>query len=155
MNSTPQPAWHLPLRVEDIEKVIPHCYPFLLIDKVDELEVGQSIKARKNVSANEAYFQGHFPYFRVMPGVLIVECLAQAGAILASLSEEKDENCLYFFASIESARFKTPARPGDTLVLEVKVEQVKGSVGKFSGIAYIDNEIAAQAKFTCVKKNIR
>lgn len=96
MNSTPQPAWHLPLRVEDIEKVIPHCYPFLLIDKVDELEVGQSIKARKNVSANEAYFQGHFPYFRVMPGVLIVECLAQAGAILASLSEEKMKTACIF-----------------------------------------------------------
>lgn len=155
MNSKPQVQLNFPLGVEDIEHVIPHRYPFLLVDRVDEIEIGQRIKARKNVSANEAYFQGHFPHFKVMPGVLIVECLAQAGAILASLSEERRENSLYFFASIEAARFKIPVRPGDILVLEVKIEQVKGSVGKFSGIAYSKDEIAAQAKFTCVKKNIR
>ncbi|MCV2504106.1 MAG: 3-hydroxyacyl-ACP dehydratase FabZ, partial [Neisseriaceae bacterium] len=122
----------LPIEAKDIEKIIPHRNPFLLVDKVLELEPLKRIKALKNVSMNEPYFKGHFPGYPVMPGVLIIESLAQAAAILATLSFETKEDELYFFASISNARFKKPVHPGGTLILEASILNQKRGIGKFA-----------------------
>ena len=135
------------LNSNEIKKILPHRYPFLLVDKVLELEEGKRVKALKNVTVSEPFFQGHFPEHHVMPGVLIIEALAQAGAI-AILKQAENHGKLAFFAGIDKCRFKRQVIPGDTLELNVEITKIKGPVGKGSAIAKVDGEIAAKAELT-------
>lgn len=130
----------------DIQRVIPHRFPFLLIDRVTELEPGKRAVGWKNVSIGEPFFQGHFPAYPVMPGVLIVEALAQVGAI-ALLTTDALRGKLALFAGIEKVRFKRQVKPGDVLRLEVEIGQVRRNIGSGSGIARVDGEVACQGDF--------
>ncbi|GAB4073176.1 3-hydroxyacyl-ACP dehydratase FabZ [Barrientosiimonas marina] len=132
---------------EHIKERIPHRYPFLLVDKVTDIEEGQRVVGIKNVSANEPFFQGHFPDYPVMPGVLIVEALAQAGAI-GVLGSEENEGKIGFLAGLDKCRFKRQVKPGDQLQLEVEITRLKGSIGKGKGIATVDGETACEAEIT-------
>lgn len=143
--------------IKGILQSIPHRYPFLLVDRVLELEKGKRIKAVKNVTMNEEFFTGHFPHYPVMPGVLIIEALAQAAGILSYYSseqEEQDEDSLYFFAGIDEARFKRQVVPGDQLILNVELLKSSRGVGKFQANAYVEDKLATETVLTCVKKNI-
>ncbi len=131
----------------DIEKVLPHRYPFLLIDRVVEMEEGKKAVAIKNVTVNEYFFQGHFPGNHVMPGVLIVEALAQTGAF-AMLSLEKNKGKTVYFGGIKKMRFKRKVVPGDTLRLDVEITRSKGPLGVGSAVAYVGDEIAAEGELT-------
>ncbi|PSB92025.1 3-hydroxyacyl-ACP dehydratase FabZ [Candidatus Pandoraea novymonadis] len=141
--------------IHKILKLLPHRYPMLMVDRVVKLEPHKNIKVIKNVTINEPYFVGHYPQRPVMPGVLIVEALAQAAALLA-FSEESvhDENTLYYFVGIENVRFKRPVQPGDQLSLSVDYISSKCGFFKFKGQAMVESTIAAEAEFMCmVKKN--
>ncbi len=131
--------------IQEIKDVIPHRYPFLLVDKVLEKEEGKRVVGIKNVSANEPFFSGHFPDYPVMPGVLIVEALAQVGAI-AVLDIEENKGKIGFLAGIDKCRFKRQVKPGDQLRLEVEIIRMKGPIGKGKGIATVDGEVACQAE---------
>ncbi|GGA64517.1 3-hydroxyacyl-ACP dehydratase FabZ [Ornithinibacillus halotolerans] len=133
--------------INEIKSTIPHRYPFLLVDKVLEMDEGKRVVGLKNVSANEPFFQGHFPEYPVMPGVLIVEALAQTGAI-AMLGKEENKGKIGFLAGIDKCRFKRQVKPGDQLKLEVEIIRVKGPVGKGKGIATVDGELACEAEIT-------
>jgi len=139
----------LPLDIQRILSMLPHRYPFLLVDRVLELEPGVSIKAYKNVTFNENFFQGHFPGQPIMPGVLILEALAQAGGIFVvqSLGIDADEK-LFLFAGIQEAKFRRPVVPGDQLMLEAKVLRRKMNIWKMQGIATVDGQVAAEGVFT-------
>lgn len=133
------------MTIDDILSILPHRYPFLLLDGVSHLEPGRSAIGHKNVSANEWYFQGHFPEYAVMPGVLIVEALAQLGAVaLLSLDEHKGK--LAMFAGIDDFRFRREVRPGDTLLLRVEIDKLRGSIGKGTATASVNDEIAASGR---------
>jgi 3-hydroxyacyl-[acyl-carrier-protein] dehydratase len=134
--------------INEIMQHVPHRYPFLLVDRVLECEAGQRIKAVKNVTINEPYFQGHFPGYPVMPGVLIIEALAQVSAILAYITrgERPNAKSLLFFAGIDQARFKRPVFPGDQLVLESVELNVVRSVFKFAAKASVGSELVAEAQ---------
>jgi len=144
------------LDINEILKRIPHRYPILLVDRVLELEKGVRIKALKNISINEHYFSGHFPKRPVMPGVLMLEALAQAAAILGfeTLDLETYENSLFYFAGIDGARFKRPVEPGDQLVLDVTLDRMKAGVFKFKARASVDGELAVEADFICTVRDI-
>ncbi|MYL59350.1 3-hydroxyacyl-ACP dehydratase FabZ [Virgibacillus halodenitrificans] len=131
--------------IEQIKQTIPHRYPFLLVDKVTEMEEGKRVVGVKNVSANEPFFQGHFPEYAVMPGVLIIEALAQVGA-MAVLGKEENKGKLGFLAGVDKCRFKKQVRPGDQLKLEVEIIRFKGAIGKGKGIASVDGEVACEAE---------
>jgi 3-hydroxyacyl-[acyl-carrier-protein] dehydratase len=131
------------LGIEEIQKIIPHRYPFLLVDRILEMEPGKRAKGVKNVTANEPFFQGHFPGKPIMPGVLIVEALAQVGAC-AILSSEENKGKLALFAGIDEMRFKRQVVPGDVLTLEVEVIKLKGPVGKGRARATVNGETAAE-----------
>ena len=135
--------------IKDILDCMPHRYPFLLIDRVEEMEDGQSVVALKNVSMNEEFFQGHFPGNPIMPGVLIVEALAQAGAILAIKAAE-GPNMTTYFMSIEKAKFRKPVFPGDQLRLKVEVARKRGNIWKLEGKAYVDDTVVAESNFTAM-----
>jgi 3-hydroxyacyl-[acyl-carrier-protein] dehydratase len=141
--------------IHQILKKLPHRYPILLVDRVVELEKGQRIRAIKNVTINEEFFNGHFPRRPVMPGVLMIEALAQASALLAfeTLGQEPDANTVYYFAGIDNARFKRPVEPGDQLVLEATLERAKSSVFKFKARALVDGELAVEADLTCTMRS--
>ena len=131
--------------VTEIQKVLPHRYPFLLIDSIVEMEPGKRVVAVKNVTINEHYFQGHFPGRPVMPGVLIVEAMAQAGGFLLFRDVPDRESKLMFFAAVDNCRFRRPVVPGDQLRLEVKVAQARATFCKMEGIARVGDEVAAEA----------
>ncbi|UTR16239.1 3-hydroxyacyl-ACP dehydratase FabZ [Salipaludibacillus sp. LMS25] len=133
------------LNLEEIKDIIPHRYPFLLVDRILEVEEGKRAVGLKNVSANEEFFNGHFPDYAVMPGVLIIEALAQVGAV-AMLKKEENRGRLAFFAGIDGCRFKGQVRPGDQLYLEVEMTRVRGKIGKGKAIASVDGKIVAEAE---------
>ncbi len=137
------PGPTLPLDAVAIQEIIPHRYPFLLVDKVLELEPGKRAVGVKAVSMGEPFFAGHFPNYPVMPGVLIVEALAQVGAV-AMLVSEHGEGKLALFAGIDNLRFKRQVRPGDLLRLEVEIGQIRRGIGTGSGAATVDGEVAAR-----------
>jgi 3-hydroxyacyl-[acyl-carrier-protein] dehydratase len=141
--------------IHEILKKLPHRYPFLLVDRVLELEKGKRIKALKNVSMNEEFFQGHFPNRPVMPGVLMIEALAQAAAILSfeTLGSVPDDKSVYYFGGIDAARFKRPVEPGDQLVLEATLDRMKSGVFKFSTRALVDGELAVEAQLICTVRS--
>ncbi len=141
--------------IHQILKKLPHRYPILLVDRVLELEKGQRISAIKNVTINEHFFNGHFPKRPVMPGVLMIEALAQASALLAfeTLGQSPDDNTVYYFAGIDNARFKRPVEPGDQLVLEASLERMKASVFKFKARALVGEDVAVEADLTCTMRS--
>jgi beta-hydroxyacyl-ACP dehydratase FabZ len=136
------------LDVVEIQKILPHRYPFLFVDRVLDVEPGKKITAIKNVSMDEPFFQGHFPGRPIMPGVLMVEAMAQVGGILVSKSNPNptDDNMVYFM-SIEKAKFRKPVVPGDQLILEVEALQSRGKVWKFKGEAKVDGKVVCEAEF--------
>lgn len=142
--------------IHEILKQLPHRYPFLMVDRVLELEKGKRIKALKNVSINEPYFAGHFPFRPVMPGVLMLEALAQAAALLAFDAQgvSPDNKTVYYFVGIDAARFKRPVEPGDQLILEVELDRSKGGIYKFKARAKVGDEIAAQAELMCTMRTV-
>ncbi len=144
------------MNIQEILEYLPHRYPFLLIDRVIECELGKRIRALKNVSVNEPYFNGHFPYYKVMPGVLIVEAMAQAAAILSfrTMGIKPDDKSVYYFAGIDRARFKKPVMPGDQLVLEVSIERTVRNVVKYAGKAYVGDALVAEAELLCTLRPI-
>lgn len=135
------------LDINQIKEIIPHRYPFLLVDRMLEVEEGKRAIGLKNVSANEEFFNGHFPEYPVMPGVLIVEALAQVGAV-AMLQKEENRGRLAFFGGIDKCRFKRQVVPGDQLRLEVEITRARGAIGKGKGIATVDGEVACEAEIT-------
>ncbi|HHU20364.1 MAG TPA: 3-hydroxyacyl-ACP dehydratase FabZ [Bacilli bacterium] len=132
------------LNSEEIKAIIPHRYPFLLVDQIIEVEENRVV-GKKNVTINEPFFQGHFPDYPVMPGVLILEALAQTGAV-AILSKEENKGKIGFLAGIDKARFRRQVRPGDVLTLEVEIIRLKGPIGKGRAKATVDGEIACEAE---------
>jgi len=144
------------VNIQEILEYLPHRYPFLLIDRVIECELGKRIRALKNVSVNEPYFNGHFPYYKVMPGVLVVEAMAQAAAILSfrTMGIKPDDKSVYYFAGIDRARFKKPVIPGDQLLLEVSIERTVRSVVKYAGKAYVGEVLVAEAELLCTLRPI-
>ncbi|HEX7690716.1 MAG TPA: 3-hydroxyacyl-ACP dehydratase FabZ [Burkholderiaceae bacterium] len=142
--------------IHSIIKKLPHRYPFLLVDRVVEFEKDVRIKALKNVTINEPFFNGHFPNRPVMPGVLMLEALAQASALLsfASEGEESDGSRLYYFAGIDGARFKRVVEPGDQLVLESSIERKKASIYRYKTRATVDGELAVEAELMCTVRSV-
>lgn len=135
------------LDIKQIQEIIPHRYPFLLIDAIDELEAGKRAVGRKNVTMNEYFFQGHFPQQPVMPGVLIIEALAQTGAV-ALLSMEEYKGKIAYFAAVDKAKFRANVVPGDTLNLEVEIIKMKGTIGIGKAIAYVKDKKVTEAELT-------
>lgn len=142
--------------IHEILKKLPHRYPFLMVDRVLELDKGKRIRALKNVTINEPYFAGHFPYRPVMPGVLMLEALAQAAAILAfdALDMAPDDKSVYYFAGIDGARFKRPVEPGDQLLLDVTMGRMKAGIFKFGARALVGDKLAVSAELTCAVRAI-
>ena len=145
-----------PMNTEQIKEYLPHRYPFLLLDRIVEWEKDARLVALKNVTANEPFFQGHFPHFAVMPGVLVIEAMAQACAMLGllSLGQKNDGRHVYYFAGIDGARFKRPVRPGDRLVFEIEQVRLSRGLGKFKAVARVDGAVAAEAELLCVLRPV-
>jgi 3-hydroxyacyl-[acyl-carrier-protein] dehydratase len=144
------------LDIHEILNHLPHRYPFVLIDRITDLKLNEEITAIKNVTINEPFFPGHFPYHPVMPGVLIVEAMAQAAAVLSfkTMNILPTEDSVYYFAGIDSVRFKKPVSPGDQLILNVKIDRVLKGIWKYKGQAKVDGQIVAEAEMMCILKNI-
>lgn len=143
------------LGIKDLMQLIPHRYPFILIDRVTEMTQGESIVAYKNVTINEPFFQGHFPGDPVMPGVLILESMAQAACVLAVKSRDDSPDAFrYYFTAIDGARFKKPVKPGDQLVHEVKVLKHRQNLWSFSGKSYVDGKVVTKAELMCAAKEL-
>ncbi|NLB29872.1 MAG: 3-hydroxyacyl-ACP dehydratase FabZ [Clostridiales bacterium] len=144
----------MPLTIDEIREILPHRYPFLLIDRVEEFEPGKYARAIKCVSGNEPYFQGHFPGYMVMPGVLIVEALAQTGGV-AIFSEPENRGKIALLSGVKNARFRSPAVPGDVLVLECTLTRMYGNIGFASAIASVgDKKICAAELSFAIMENI-
>jgi 3-hydroxyacyl-[acyl-carrier-protein] dehydratase len=142
--------------IHEILKKLPHRYPILLVDRVLEMEKGVRIKALKNVTINEPFFSGHFPHRPVMPGVLMLEAMAQAAALLAfdTLGVVPDDKTVYYFAGIDAARFKRPVEPGDQLIMDVTLDRMKAGIFKFKGQARVDGMLACEAELMCTMRTI-
>lgn len=153
--STAAPArlrFTLPMTIEQIEQIIPHRYPFLLVDRVLEIDPLKSVKALKNVTANEPFFQGHFPGHKIMPGVLITEALAQAAAIM-ELAVEGHEGWIVYLTGIDDAKFRRPVVPGDTLILEANLLRLRGPFGSVEAKATVNGELAASCEIRFALQN--
>ena len=144
------------MTIEQIKEYLPHRYPFLLIDRVVEFEKDQRIVALKCVTVNEPFFPGHFPHLHVMPGVLIVEAMAQAAAVLSlrSLGQKNDAKWVYYFVGIDGARFKRPVTPGDQLRIEVIQGVIKRGIAKYTAVAKVGHQVAAEAELLCALRKI-
>ncbi|MEY4977916.1 MAG: beta-hydroxyacyl-(acyl-carrier-protein) dehydratase FabZ [Pseudomonadota bacterium] len=142
--------------IHQILKQLPHRYPFILVDRVLELEPGKAIKALKNVTINEPFFVGHFPHRPVMPGVLMLEAMAQAAALLAfdTVGVTPDDKTVYYFAGIDGARFKRPVEPGDQLVMDVSLERMKAGIFKFKGVTRVGSDVVCEAELMCTMRTI-
>jgi 3-hydroxyacyl-[acyl-carrier-protein] dehydratase len=142
--------------IHQILKKLPHRYPFLLVDRVLEIETGKRIKALKNVTINEPFFVGHFPHRPVMPGVLIIEAMAQAAGLLSfdALGASTDDKSVIYFVGIDSARFKRPVEPGDQLIMDVSIERQKAGIFKFKGVTRVDGQVACEAEFMCTVRSV-
>lgn len=142
--------------IHEILEHLPHRYPFLLVDRVLEVEPGKSIHAYKNITMNEPYFVGHFPHHPVMPGVLIMEALAQAAGILSfkTMDSKPDDNSVFYFVGIDECRFKKPVMPGDQLHLHVEIERNMRGIWKYKAEARVDGQVVAEAKLMCAKRDI-
>ncbi len=140
--------------INEIKQYIPHRYPFLLVDRIVELEIGKRIVGLKNVTINEPFFPGHFPHNPVMPGVLIIEAMAQTAAVLAFKTDGSvpDEGSTVYFASVDNVRFKRPVVPGDQPVMEAQIVRKMRNIWKFSAVARVDGELATEADFMCAIK---
>jgi len=140
--------------IDEIMKLLPHRYPFLMVDKILEMDPGKSLKALKNVTINEPYFQGHFPHRPVMPAVLMMEALAQATGLLAYKTGDLKPNdqSVFYFAGIDKARFKRPVGPGDQLILQVDLIKRKRNIWVFKGVATVEGEVAATAELMCAEQ---
>jgi 3-hydroxyacyl-[acyl-carrier-protein] dehydratase len=145
------------LDIHEILNHLPHRYPFVLIDRITDLKLNEEITAIKNVTINEPFFPGHFPYHPVMPGVLIVEAMAQAAAVLSfkTMNVLPSEDSVYYFAGIDNVRFKKPVSPGDQLILNVKIDRVLQGIWKYKAEAKVDDKIVAEAEMMCILKNIQ
>lgn len=143
--------------IHRILKQLPHRYPFLLVDRVLELEKGKSIKALKNVTINEPFFEGHFPNRPVMPGVLMLEALAQASALLSfdALDAAPDDRMIYYFAGMDNVRFRRPVEPGDQLILHAELLRMKAGIFKFKTRAMVAGDLAVEAELTCAMRAIK
>jgi 3-hydroxyacyl-[acyl-carrier-protein] dehydratase len=146
----------MPMDINDILRHLPHRYPFLLIDRVIEFNKGESLTGIKNVTYNEPFFQGHFPQRPVMPGVLILEAMAQATGLLAfrTLENTADRNTLYFLVGMDRVRFKRPVEPGDQLLLSARLLKTKRGIWMFDCDARVDGAIAASAEIMCTERDI-
>lgn len=144
------------MNINEILDHLPHRYPFVLIDRVISMELNKEITALKNVTINEPFFPGHFPYHPVMPGVLIVEAMAQAAAVLSfkTMGLKPTNDSVYYFAGIDRSRFKKPVSPGDQLILNVKIDRILKGIWKYSGVATVDGEVVAEASMMCILKNL-
>lgn len=142
--------------IHEILKHLPHRYPMLLIDRVLDVVPGERIVALKNVSINEPFFPGHYPHHPVMPGVLVVEALAQAAALLSfnTMGDKHDEESVYYFVGIDGARFKRPVGPGDQLILEVSIQATKRGIWKYAAQAKVEGKVAAEAELMCTMRTI-
>jgi len=140
----------------EIMQYLPHRYPFLLLDRVLSFTPGKALTALKNVTYNEPFFPGHFPQRPIMPGVLILEALAQATGVLAfkTAQELHDANSMYYLVGIDKARFKQPVQPGDQLILQVSLERMRRDVGRFLGEASVEGKVVASAELLCAKRSI-
>ena len=145
-----------PLDIHEILELLPHRFPMLLVDRVLECEPGKRIKALKNVSINEPFFPGHYPHRPVMPGVLVIEAMAQTAAILSfiSMGQKPNDRSMYYFVGIDGARFKRPVMPGDQLIIEVDITRKARGIWKYSATAYVEGALAAQAELMCTYKMI-
>ncbi|MFC4274228.1 3-hydroxyacyl-ACP dehydratase FabZ [Achromobacter aloeverae] len=147
------------LDIKGILDRLPHRYPMLLIDRVLDIQPGKSIVALKNVSINEPFFTGHFPHHPVMPGVLILEAMAQAAALFSfadenALAKDEENTTVYYFVGIDGARFRRPVVPGDQLRIEVDAERLSRSICKYSGRALVDGQLVAEAKLMCAIRSL-
>lgn len=143
--------------IHEILEFLPHRYPFLLVDRVLDLEEGKEITAVKNVTINEPFFPGHFTYHPVMPGVLVVEALAQAAAILSfkTMKSKPSDDSVYYFAGIDNVRFKKPVSPGDQLILKVKIDRIMRGIWKYNAQALVEDAVVAEADLICTLKMIK
>ena len=144
------------MNINEILDHLPHMYPFVLVDKVLSYEVGKKIEAVKNVTINEPFFPGHFPHYPVMPGILIIEAMAQAAAILSfkTMNDKPNDHSVYYFAGVDNARFKKPVVPGDQLNFTVSIKKRIKGFWKYKGIALVENKVVAEANITCILKEI-
>lgn len=142
------------MEIAEIKSFLAHRYPFLLVDRVLELEPNKRVKALKNVTINEPFFQGHFPHFAVMPGVLIIEAMAQVSGLLSlkSAGDRPDPESVFFFAGIDGARFKRPVVPGDALIMESEILQQKRGLVKYSARAFVGEQLACEAELLCTQR---
>lgn len=140
--------------IQKIQSLLPHRYPFLLIDRVLECEPGKRLVAIKNVSINEPFFQGHFPSKPVMPGVLLIEAMAQATGLLAMESAEVPKEAIYYLVGVDKARFKRPVVPGDQLVFEIEVLKTRREIWVFAAEANVDGKMVASAEIMCTARNL-
>jgi 3-hydroxyacyl-[acyl-carrier-protein] dehydratase len=148
------PASPSSIDIHEILTRLPHRYPFLLIDRVLELERGKRILGLKNVTMNEPFFVGHFPHRPVMPGVMILEALAQAAAIFDNIDVRPDGHTVFYFAGIENARFRRPVEPGDQLMLHANLDRMKAGIVKFTSVARVGDVVVAEAGLTCTMRRV-
>jgi UDP-3-O-[3-hydroxymyristoyl] N-acetylglucosamine deacetylase/3-hydroxyacyl-[acyl-carrier-protein] dehydratase len=141
------------LGIEEIMRVLPHRYPFLLVDRILEIEEGKRIVGLKNVTINEPFFQGHFPGHAIMPGVLIIEAMAQVGGMLLMGSAADPESTVVYFMSLDNVKFRRPVKPGDQIRFELEIEQIRGRICKMRGVGKVEGEVVAEADMAAMVRD--